>query len=103
MRKVLIIGLLSLLTSASFAQDREVDSLMFQKQQYINDGWTRIGISMFSYSIGSTGFINPWSDPNTRSHVFLNGTIGLSFNVLAIVSFAKARRVQKEINKCSNF
>jgi len=103
MKKIFIVGLITILSSTSFGQDRELDSLMFKKQDYVNHGWCRLGMSMFSYTIASTGFINPWSDPNTRGHVYTNGSIGLTFNVLAIVSFVKARKIQKQINRCSNF
>lgn len=97
MRKLLILGLL-ILSTTTFSQDLRLKELERQKKDYRFTAWSSLSISVFSYGVGACGFINPWSDPQTQSHVFLMGTFGVGFNTLAIIKFAKARQIQRRID-----
>jgi len=100
MKKLLII-LTIVFSIPAFSQkfDFRLEELERHKAEYKWSAWSALSLSVFSYSVGAAGFVNPWSDPQTRSHVFLMGTIGLSFNTLAITKFVMMRRIQRQIDK----
>jgi len=102
MRKLLL-GLLFLSTISFGQQNRQynqnLNDLRYSKIEYRRAAWQSLSLSIFSYGIAATGFVNPWSYQNTKNHVFTVGGIGVGLNLFAISKFVMAKKTQKQIDR----
>jgi hypothetical protein len=119
MKKIVFITLILLSSLSSYSQSdtivinlssySQVDSAKIIKElredirMYKLDGWTQLGVGLFAHGLGCSSFISgPLSDPDVASGFIMYNTIGVSFDVLAIVQFTKARKLKKKLKNITS-
>jgi len=99
MRKILLIfGMFFLISNFSYSTD--LDSLERERlrKQHIKDGWTCVGMSLFSAGVGILQ-VNGMDDRRTRTVLYASGTIVLVINVASIQHFIKAKKLKQPKQK----
>lgn len=70
-----------------------------QIKHYRNDGFMRLSIGVFSHTMAHLHLISgPLSEPNVMNPYLLYNTIGITFDVFAIIQFTRARKLKRELN-----
>lgn len=96
--KRLIIILLMLVSFTSISQEPLRDQLEDNWKSYLEDGWYRLSLGVFSHAIGfNTLQYGDLSNPPVLQGFIIANTLGLTLDVMSIHSFVKARQTRNKI------
>jgi len=100
-----LILMLSLLLTLNCVSQQEPlrDVLKDEWKTYIEDGWYRLSVGVFSHTIGfNTLQYGKLSNPTVlQGFIFANG-VGLTLDIMSIHSFVMARKTLKRIKLIEN-
>lgn len=96
MKKLLLILLLFSVTSYG----QEIDSLKLvkERQELLTGATFKLTFGIVGHLIATMQLVNPIADPEVFTPFAIYHTVGLTFDILAIIDFSKARKRKKQLN-----